>query len=348
MFNIKNIFRLIIPSVFILYFLIIISVTNLYGAENKTINDKLNIPELNPVNFLPDKSEVPNVFLRTIKNLSSLLDLHTNSNDPFPCPRDELKSLTPLQNANERGLRDDAWFLSGIIHDICGNYREANEAYTKSLGLRRRNKNLLFLAGVVKFRLESYVQGKNLLNEAEWLEFKKPHLIKYILGLESLQNGKMEEAIKYFDSSLKSKENFLPSMMEGYLIRKNMRSNVTSQSQASKLDAELSHIMVQLNRLDSGNREMAIEYLRYLLLTGDPLTSPTKLIEGENLASTWIKRSKEPDDDILLMKVQILEKRGKKKDAYEQILEREEIGTPLSAALQLKKAQFAEHLENIE
>jgi tetratricopeptide (TPR) repeat protein len=317
------------------------------------LEKKLNIPEFHPLLSLPKKKDLDKKLLPVYERLIKLpievppvLSFRKDASEE-KCYPTHLNELNSLQKTGIRGIQDEVYFMKGILFELCGKLEKAEKEYSNSLSLRRRNPDILFRHAVVLLKIDQTNSVKSILEEAQWRDFRSNHLIFYLLGLNMNALDKTDLALGFFEKSLAKNENFIPAVIESYPIRKEMRSKASSPTELALLDARLYSDLALLNKLGHADRNMALEYIRHLLLSGDPLNSPQKLSEGNQLTSKWLDKSKGEDDDMLLMKIQFLEKLGKRDDAISLLNERESKGE-LSSALLAKKTFYESFIESDE
>jgi tetratricopeptide (TPR) repeat protein len=308
----------------------------------REIERKLIIPEFHPLLSLPKKMDLDKKLLPVYSSLTKLsienppLLSFQNETSKEKCFPTAMNELDILQNTGIRGIQDEVYFMKGILFELCGELKKAEKEYSNSLSLRRRNPDILFRYAVVLLKINQTSNVKSILEEAQWRDFRANYLIFYLLGLNMNALDKRDLALGFFEKSLSKSPNFIPAVLESYQIRKDMRSKVSSPAELAIIDAKLQSDLSLLNKLGHADRNMALEYIRHLLLSGDFLNSPQKLSEGNQLTSKWLDISKGEDDDMLLLKIQFLEKLGKREEAIPLLQERESKGE-LSPALMAKK-----------
>jgi tetratricopeptide (TPR) repeat protein len=258
------------------------------------------------------------------------------SSEKSKCLPEVFSKLSSDQISGIRGIQDEIFFLRGIAYELCGQLEAARDEYKSSLKLRRRNPDVLFRYAVSMLKIDRQNSVKPILEEALWRDFPQSYLVHYLIGLNLKARSNEEQALTFFEKSFSQNPTFPQSAVESYFILKSQRKNVTSPAELAALDLKLHANLGAINKLDAADREMAMEYIRHLLLSGDSLSTPHLISEGTQLAGKWIEKTGGKDDDFILMKIQFLEKSGKRDQAYSMLIERESKGE-LSEALKAKK-----------
>ncbi len=315
-------------------------------SEQQNFEKKLLNKVLHPLLCVPSRQEMDKRLLPLRNRISKIsfdntpiasFEVSKNSR----CYPEIFSELNSQQKSGVRGVQDKVHFLSGILYELCGNLEHAKKEYESTLRLRRRNPDALFRYAVLSLKINRHDPLRSVLEEALWRDFSQKYLINYLIGLNLNAQSKQEEALPFFEKSLKENPSFATAAIESYHIIRSQRRKVSSPAELATIDQKLYSNLATINRLGAANRDMALEYIRHLLLSGDPLSSPHKLSEGNQLAGKWLRTSKGTDDDMLLMKIQFLEKLGKSEEAYSALIERESKGE-LTDALKAKKTFFEE------
>lgn len=340
---------------YIYLFVLITSLTNssiIHAQTAPNQNDKtqfeyekkLSIKVFHPLLSVPSKNELGSKLV-SVRNMIAKIPVEStphSSKEPLnknSCYPSIFTALAAEQKSGIRGTQNNVHYLKGIVYEICGQLRMAKNEYEASLKLRRSNSDALFRYAVTNLKIDRTSKVQALLDETLWGGFSQKYLVYYLMGLNQLAQSKTDIALASFEKSLVSKDNFAPAALESYHILKEKKKTVTSIVDQSTIDTKLYANLAVINRLNVSNKTMAVEYMQYLLHSGDALSSPRKLSQGNELAEQWLEKLEENDDDILLIKIQFLEKLGKKDEALDLILKREAEGE-LSGALQAKKTYY--------
>ena len=316
------------------------------NKKDNNLNKKLLNQVFHPLLSLPSKQQTDPKLLE-IRNKISKISLKetpiisTSEKTNSKCFSNYLNELNEIEKNSQRGIKDSIHFMKGILFELCSDNKLALEEYEKSLQLRRGKPNVHFRFAVSSLKNSPQSDIKPILDEALWRKFPHEHLIYFISALSLNILNKTDEALTMLEKSLLKKPTFYESSIEAYKILKKKRAKVTTPSELSLIDNKINLHLVNINKSDYADRNTAIEHIRILLLSGDSLTSPNKLNEGIALSEKWIKKSDYKDDEILLYKIQFLEKMGKSNEALELIQDRETKGE-LSPALQAKKTFYEE------
>jgi tetratricopeptide (TPR) repeat protein len=341
--NIKALASLILMKlVFFIILLVPFSVNSeikLNGQQK--FEKKLLAKAFHPLLSVPSRKDLDKNLLPVREMIAKVSVSNTpvgsfDASEKSRCFPEIIARLASEQKSGNRGIQDEIYFLHGIVYELCGHLESAKAEYSSSLALRRRNPDALFRFAVTSLKIDKEYPAKSILEEALWRDFSYPYLVNYLIGLNLNAQHKEDQALVFFEKSLAQNSTFPDAAIESYHILKSQRKEVTSPSELTALDLKLYANLALINRLDAAERDMAMEYIRHLLLSGDSLSTPHKLSEGNQLASKWILKTGGNDDDFILMKVQFLEKTGKRDQAYSILLERESKGE-LSEALKAKK-----------
>lgn len=325
---------------FTIFNLILLSTLLAQETDLKKLQATLDqIVELSPLEYLPSNKSIDKKFHPVLNRVIKSPSKSKNEGSNPTCQNNVINELKVISKSEPRGLRDEAHYILGLLYEDCGELEIAANEYKTSLKLRNNNPQGHFRYGVVLLRLGNFENAKIRFEESLWRRNKKEYLAHYLTGLSLLHTGKTDAALKSFQKSSLMNKTFSPPVLESLKIRKELRSKVGSPQELALIDAQIGAELATVNRLGAGNREVALEYVRYLLLSGDPITSPDKLVEGLSIADEWISKSNVNDDDMLLMKIQIMEKRGRAGEAFSVLNERATKGN-LSAALEAKKVYF--------
>jgi len=335
-------------SLSLFYFTLVLVICNLLLTNNsfsqKPELEKLQgtlsqIKELSPLEFLPSKANIDIKFHPIINKITNRRSEPNNIKSNSSCQNNLINELKVISNSEPRGLRDEAHFILGLLYEDCHEYAIAAKEYETSLKLRNNNSQGHFRHGVVLLKLGNFDEAKTRFEETLWRKNSNEYLVHYLIGMCLIHTGKIDVALKSFQKSLQINNTFSPPVLESLKIRRELRSKVASPEEMALLDAQIGAELGAVNRLGAGNRDVALEYVQYLLLSGDPMTSPDKLVEGLSITDQWISKSNGNDDDMILMKIQILEKRGRLDEAFTVLKDRNAKGG-LSPTLEAKKVYF--------